>query len=85
MRITQLEGERDGDHARSATSASMRRVELELVGAQRRRLNDLLRKGEVSDSIRRRVERDLDLDEERLRGNVHGIASGDPDDTLDSG
>jgi Na+/H+ antiporter len=84
LRIAQLEGERDGD-SRSATSANMRRVELELVGAQRRRLNDLLRKDEVSDSIRRRIERDLDLDEERLRGNVHGIASAEPDDTLDSG
>lgn len=85
LRITQLEGERDGDDARSARSASMHSVELELVDAQRRRLNELLRKGEVSDSIRRRIERDLDLDEERLRGNVHGIAAGDPDDTLDSG
>jgi len=79
LRITQLEGERDGAADRAARSASMHRVELDLIGAQRKRLNDLLRKGEVSDDIRRRIERDLDLDEERLRGNLRGIASGDDD------
>jgi len=79
LRITQLEGERDGAADRAARSASMHRVELDLIGAQRKRLNDLLRKGEVSDDIRRRIERDLDLDEERLRGNLRGIASGGDD------
>jgi len=33
---------------------------------------------EVSDEIRRRIERDFDLDEERLRGNVRGIATDEP-------
>ena len=56
----------------------MRRVELALVAAQRRRINELVRKGTVSDEIRRRIERDLDLDEERLRGNVTGIATDAP-------
>jgi CPA1 family monovalent cation:H+ antiporter len=78
IRIRQLEGERDGDGERLATSARMRRVELALVAAQRRRINELVRKGEVSDEIRRRIERDLDLDEERLRGNVTGIATDVP-------
>ena len=79
LRVRQLEGERAGDGARLATSARMRRVELALVAAQRRRINELVRKGTVSDEIRRRIERDLDLDEERLRGNVTGIATDAPD------
>ena len=78
IRVRQLEGERAGDGARLATSARMRRVELALVAAQRRRINELVRKGTVSDEIRRRIERDLDLDEERLRGNVTGIATDAP-------
>jgi hypothetical protein len=75
LRITQLEGERQRDSEGSAASASMHRLELALVAAQRKRLNELARRGEVSDAIRRRVERDLDLDEERLRGNLQGLAS----------
>jgi hypothetical protein len=61
----------------------VQRVELALIGAARTRLNDLLRQGSVSDEIRRRIERDLDLDEERLRRNVHGITTDDDaaDDT----
>ncbi|HTL76185.1 MAG TPA: Na+/H+ antiporter [Casimicrobiaceae bacterium] len=80
LRVRQLEGERAGEGERLATSARMRRVELALVAAQRRRINELVRKGTVSDEIRRRIERDLDLDEERLRGNVTGIATDAPPD-----
>jgi monovalent cation/hydrogen antiporter len=79
LRITQLEGERHRDGERFAASASMHRLELALVAAQRKRLNELVRSGEVSDAIRRRVERDLDLDEERLRGNLQGLPSGGED------
>jgi len=82
LRIAQLEGERDGAGDGVARSASMHRVELDLIDAQRKRLNDLLRKGEVSDEIRRRIERDLDLDEERLHGNLRGIPNGDDDDAF---
>jgi len=73
QRVAALEGERAGD--RSAPSLTIRRVELALIAAQRRRLNELLRDGAISDDIRRRIERDLDLDEERLRGNTSGIAN----------
>ncbi|HEX6794350.1 MAG TPA: Na+/H+ antiporter [Casimicrobiaceae bacterium] len=78
LRIKQLEGEGAHDGERFETAAGMHRVELALVAAQRKRLNEMLRSGEVSDDIRRRVERDLDLDEERLRHNVHGIAGEGP-------
>src|SRR4029434_7002449 len=39
------------------------------------RLNALLAVGTITDEIRRRIERDLDLDEERLRRNVRGIVA----------
>jgi CPA1 family monovalent cation:H+ antiporter len=83
QRVAELEGERDSDGRGFAPSASVQRVELALIAAARARLNDLLRQGSVSDEIRRRIERDLDLDEERLRRNVHGIATdaADADDT----
>ena len=79
LRIAQLEGERERDGERFAASASMHRLELALVAAQRKRLNELLRSGEVSDAIRRRVERDLDLEEERLRGNLQVLAASGED------
>ena len=62
-------------HGVSRSSAGVRRVELALIGAERARLNALLREGRISDEIRRRIERDLDLDEERLRRNARGIVS----------
>lgn len=79
LQIAQLEGERHRNSERFAASASMHRLELALVAAQRKRLNELLRSGEVTDAIRRRVERDLDLDEERLRGSLQGLASNGED------
>jgi CPA1 family monovalent cation:H+ antiporter len=50
-----------------------------MIAAERARLNELLREGRISDEIRRRIERDLDLDEERLRRNVRGIAEDEPE------
>jgi CPA1 family monovalent cation:H+ antiporter len=84
LRISQLEDEREEAGERVERSASMYRVELELVAAQRKRLNELLREGKVSDDIRRRIEHDLDLDEERLRGDLLGIAN-DDDEALRGG
>ena len=82
QRIAQLEGESHRDGNNFATFASVQRVELALIDAERARLNELLRKGKVTDEIRRRIERGLDLDEERLRRNVSGIAADDPDETV---
>jgi monovalent cation/hydrogen antiporter len=79
QRIAALEGAREPDGGGFAMSVGVQRAELALIGAARARLNDLLREGSVSDEIRRRIERDFDLDEERLRRNVHGIATDDED------
>jgi len=71
--IRQLESaQADGDGSDLAVRAH--RMELQLIGAERNRLNQLVDDGRISDEIRRRIERDLDLDEERLRRNVRGAA-----------
>jgi CPA1 family monovalent cation:H+ antiporter len=75
QRIAQLGSARDADGEPGDEALGVRRVELALIGAERARLNALLREGRISDEIRRRIERDLDLDEERLRRNARGIVS----------
>jgi CPA1 family monovalent cation:H+ antiporter len=80
QRIDLLQHARGGDGDASAKAVSMHRVELELLAAERARLNGLLGEGRISDEIRRRIERDLDLAEERLRRNVRGIATDEADD-----
>jgi CPA1 family monovalent cation:H+ antiporter len=71
--IRQLESaQADGDGSDLAVRAH--RMELQLIGAERRRLNQLVDDGHITDEIRRRIERDLDLDEERVRRNVRGAA-----------
>jgi len=56
-------GEEDGYEERSAAYQRFRR---ELLGAEREALLRLRREGRISDRVRRRVERDLDLEETRL-------------------
>jgi CPA1 family monovalent cation:H+ antiporter len=73
QRIEQLCNARHPDGDGFAEAESVHRVELALVAAERDRLNALLDEGRISDEIRRRIERDLDLDEERLRRNASGI------------
>jgi CPA1 family monovalent cation:H+ antiporter len=75
QRISQLENARDPGRDGYASADGLHRVELELVAAERARLNSLLREGRITDEIRRRIERDLDLDEERLRRNVRGLVA----------
>jgi CPA1 family monovalent cation:H+ antiporter len=79
QRIAQLDSARDPDGDAFAVATSVHRVELAMIAAERARLNELLREGRISDEIRRRIERDLDLDEERLRRNVRGIAEDEPE------
>ena len=80
QRIAQFETERNPKGDGFTLSAGVHRAELALIEAERARLNELLREGKVTDEIRRRIERGLDLDEERLRRNVRGISSDDDDD-----
>ena len=57
--------EDDGDNYESRTDA-WRRLMYELYDAQRERLVAMRNRGEISDEVRRRIERDLDLEESRL-------------------
>jgi len=75
QRVAQLQSARDPRGDGYASTKALHRVDLALIEAERERLNQLLREGRVSDDIRRRIERDLDLDEERLRRNVRGITT----------
>jgi CPA1 family monovalent cation:H+ antiporter len=50
-----------------ALTQSIAELRAELIGEQRRVLHQLLRDGKLSDESRRRLERDLDLEEEALR------------------
>jgi CPA1 family monovalent cation:H+ antiporter len=55
----------DGDGYQERTNA-WRRLMYELYDAQREALVSLRNQGEISDEVRRKVERDLDLEESRL-------------------
>jgi monovalent cation/hydrogen antiporter len=46
-------------------------IELELIEAERRQINELYRNGELKDEARRRIERELDLREAHLM-NIRG-------------
>lgn len=55
----------DGDEYEERTDA-WRRLQYELFDAQRDQLIELRNRGEISDEVRRKIERDLDLEESRL-------------------
>ena len=55
----------DGDNAAEAAHR-MRELRHELIGAERQRLEDLRRRGEISIHTQRRIEHELDLEESRL-------------------
>jgi monovalent cation/hydrogen antiporter len=64
-RIHRLEPQADGDghHGDESDRAwRLRRLHRELIGAERDRLRDLRRKGEISSDSQRRIQRDLDLE-----------------------
>ena len=43
----------------------------ELIGAERKFIHTLLRDGKITDEIRRRIERDLDLEEASLANRAY--------------
>ena len=59
------QGEGDGDHYEERTNA-YQRVMYEVFDAQRNELVGMRNRGDISDEVRRRVERELDLEESRL-------------------
>jgi Na+/H+ antiporter len=64
VRANQLPGSLDPDkHDVSATGTGLTR---ELIAAERKFIHELLRKGKITDESRRRIERDLDLEEASL-------------------
>jgi CPA1 family monovalent cation:H+ antiporter len=83
QRIEQLGDARNPSGDGEPAVTTVHRVELTMVDAERERLNALLQDGTISDEIRRRIERDLDLDEERLQRNVRGMSV--EDDAPDEG
>jgi monovalent cation/hydrogen antiporter len=64
-----------GEEMRGQGSISrVETIELALIETERTRLNQLTDAGDIGDDIRRRIERDLDLAEEKLRRNLRGIS-----------
>jgi Na+/H+ antiporter len=64
IRVTQLPDSLDPDaHEITATGMALTR---ELISAERKFIHVLLRDGKITDEIRRRIERDLDLEEASL-------------------
>jgi CPA1 family monovalent cation:H+ antiporter len=68
---------RTGEGADRVLAEERERGELALVVAERGYLNRLLYEHAIDDEVRRRIERDLDLREERLRRNVQGVTDDD--------
>lgn len=67
QRVARLEGRLDPDRGRAKGDDDFRVVQRELVVAQRRMLARLLEEGKVSTGVARRLERELDLDQSRIR------------------
>jgi CPA1 family monovalent cation:H+ antiporter len=62
---SRLEGE-DGDGSIEERSQSYQRLMHELIEAERLKVVDLRRQGLINDDVMNRVQRDLDLEAERL-------------------
>jgi CPA1 family monovalent cation:H+ antiporter len=65
-RLLHIELKGDGGEPRGELSDIHDEIELQLIVAERRLINDLFRDGKLKDEPRRRIERELDLREARL-------------------
>jgi monovalent cation/hydrogen antiporter len=65
-RLLHLEWKDDGADSRCEFAEIHDEIELQLIEAERKLINDLYRDGNLKDEARRRIERDLDLREARL-------------------
>ncbi len=69
-RVSQFERRRDRCGDGGELAARVDRLELALIQAERDHVNGSLRSGRISDEIRRRIERELDLREEAIRRSM---------------
>ena len=65
-RLAHLHNLHDGDEIHGKLAECREEIELQLISAERQRVNELHRAGEVKDEARRRIERELDLREAYL-------------------
>jgi CPA1 family monovalent cation:H+ antiporter len=65
-RLAHAEQRTDGDEAHRELSRRDEALEAILIGAERDRINELYRAGELKDEPRRRIERELDLRDAQL-------------------
>ena len=65
-RLRHLEHGGDGDNAHQKLAELHDEIALELIEAERQRVNDLFRCGKLTDEARRRIERELDLREAQI-------------------
>ena len=77
-RISQFERRRDLCGDGSEIAARIDRLELALIQAERDYVNDLLRNDRITDDIRRRIERELDLREEVTRRRLEAAGETSP-------
>jgi CPA1 family monovalent cation:H+ antiporter len=64
LRRVDHRGQSDGEHR--ATQELHDQLEFSLIEAERQRVNELYRRGELKDEARRRIEREIDLREAQL-------------------
>jgi CPA1 family monovalent cation:H+ antiporter len=64
--IRTVDNRRDGDAGHRKQTELREDIELELIAAERVRINELFRTGDLTDEARRRIERALDLREADL-------------------
>lgn len=74
-RVSQSERRRDRCGDGGELAARVDRLELALIQAERDHVNSLLRAGRISDEIRRRIERELDLREEAIRRGMEAAGN----------
>jgi monovalent cation/hydrogen antiporter len=65
-RLSVVEKNDDGGHQQTQRIELDNEIELLLLAAERRQINDLYREGKLKDEPRRRIERELDLREAQL-------------------
>jgi monovalent cation/hydrogen antiporter len=70
-RLSHVTHRSEGNEAYHRLTELHHEIEMELIEAERKRINELYRRGELKDEARRRIERELDLREAHIM-NVRG-------------